>query len=58
MLSEASFYPPNMFADHPMDSKQRIQDALIDVIKRKVTEGVFNPPSKGAALQGFDLWGS
>lgn len=58
VLSEAAFYPPNLFANHPMDSKQRIQDALIDVIKRKVSDGVLVPPAKDAALKGFDLWGS
>jgi predicted amidohydrolase len=58
VLSEASFYPPNLFAKHPMDSKQRIQDALIDVIKRKVADGTMVAPSKDAALKGFDLWGS
>jgi predicted amidohydrolase len=58
VFAEASFYPPNLFADHPMDSKQRIQDALIDVIKRKVADGTFVPPPKEAALKGYDLWGS
>ncbi len=58
VLAEASFYPPNLFANHAMDSKQRIQDALIDVIKRKVTEGVLVPPSQDAALKGYNVWGS
>jgi predicted amidohydrolase len=58
LFSEAAFYPVNLWADKPMDSKQRIQDALIDVIKSKVEDGTFEPPSKGAALKGYDLWGS
>jgi predicted amidohydrolase len=58
LFNEASFYPVNLWADKPMDSKQRIQDALIDVIKRKVDDGVLVPPAKGAALEGYDLWGS
>ena len=58
VLSEAAFYPVNLWADKPMDSKQRIQDALTDVIKNKVDDGTFNKPSPGQALEGYDLWGS
>jgi hypothetical protein len=58
VFAEAHFYPPNLFANHPMDSKQRIQDALIGVIKRKVGEGVLVPPSKGQELEGYNVWGS
>jgi len=58
VLADGAFYPVNLWADKPMDSKGRIQDALIDVIKRKVDDGTFVPPSKEAALEGYDLWGS
>ena len=56
IFNDAAFYPVNLWADKLMDSKQRIQDALIDVIKRKVDDGVLNPPARGQALEGYDLW--
>lgn len=58
VFNDAAFYPVNLWADKPMDSKQRIQDALIDVIKKKVEDETLNPPSKGQALEGYNLWGS
>ena len=58
LYTEAAFYPVNLWADKPMDSKQRIQDALLGVIKDKVADGTFVPPPKEAALKGYDLWGS
>ena len=58
VFNQASFYPANMWANETMESKQKIQDALIDVIKRKVADGTLVPPAKDAALKGFDLWGS
>ena len=58
VFKDAAFYPVNLWADKPMDSKQRIQDALTGVIKNKVEDGIFNKPSKGQTLEGYDLWGS
>ena len=53
LFSEAAFYPVNLWADKPMDSKQRIQDALIEVIKRKVDDKVFEPQAKGPRLKAM-----
>jgi len=58
VFQDAEFYPVDLWADKPMDSKQRIQDALTGVIKDKVKDGVFNKPGKGQTLEGYDLWGS
>ena len=56
---QAAFYPVNLWADKPMDSKQRIQEALLDVIKRKVEdETLAKPTDAPSESKGHEMWGS
>ncbi len=44
LYAAASFYPPNLWLDGPMKSKQQIQDALVKVIEKNVAAGTFVSP--------------
>lgn len=44
VYARSAFYPVNLWADKPMDSKARIQEALASVIERKLKEGAFHRP--------------
>ncbi len=44
LYAAASFYPPNLWLDGPMKSKQQIQEQLVRVIEKKVASGTFMAP--------------
>jgi predicted amidohydrolase len=44
LYNQTSFYPPNQFADAPMDSKQRIMEIQQEALGNMVEAGVVNLP--------------
>jgi hypothetical protein len=44
VFAAASCYPPNQFADKPMDSKARVNEVLTSAINRLVEKGVLVRP--------------
>jgi predicted amidohydrolase len=45
VFANASCYPPNRFADAPMDSKARVNEVLKDAIDGLLARGVLTPPA-------------
>ena len=44
LYNQTSFYPPNQFADAPMDSKQRIMEIQLEALGNMAEAGVVNLP--------------
>jgi predicted amidohydrolase len=47
LYNQSSFYPPNAFADAPMDSKTRIMELQEEALANMVEAGVVNLPDTG-----------
>lgn len=58
LYEQSSFYPPNRFADGPMESKKQLAEVLQKGIKDKIDEGLLVPPDDGSALGPGMTWGS
>ncbi len=46
LYDRAQFYPPNRFADAPMDSKARILEIQTEALENMTRAGILTPPAK------------